>query len=113
MSFLKANRVAGLCVRDGGVKNHLNETVYGYGAPVDYPVCAWWADSEEPNAGGHERTYVTTKLITPTGFPAKPQDRVVLGGKLFEINGYAQNHTNGPWWNPGVVVWTLNRIEGG
>lgn len=112
MSFIPARKSAGLCKVSSTV-NSLKEHVYTWSAPVDYPVCGWWASSDEPFVAGHERVEIRTNLITPVEFPAEPRDRVVLDGILYEIDGYAQDHTNGPWWNPGVVVWNLTRIEGG
>lgn len=111
-SFIPAGKTVGLCKATSST-NALKETVRSWADPVDYLVCGWWTASEEPFTPGHQRVTIKTNLITPKDFPAEPHDRVVLGGKLYEIDGWAQDYTEGPWWNPGVVVWTLTRIEGG
>lgn len=121
--FIPANYTVGLCTYSEGALDALNVATPAWSDPVTYPVCAVYPASTgqtdsmvEPFQSGHDRVITELCLITPTDFPANPLDRVtggVLGDHTFEIVGYAQDHTHGPWWNPGVVVWSLRRIDGG
>lgn len=115
--FIPANYVVGLCsFSEDGEDAHGNP-VEAWSDPVEQPVC-WWAsptargDQGEPKLAGHDRVVIDLELCTPTGFPAGPHDRVVVEGRMFEVLGYAEDYTHGPWWDPGVVVWNLQRVEG-
>ena len=99
---------------EGAVDAH-NNPVLSYGPGVSRKACAFWegANAGEILAAGHERIQVRGYLITPKDFSMGPHDRIEVAAHMFEVEGYPQDHTMGPWWNPGMVVWELSRIEGG
>ena len=129
--FLPTNHVVGLCKFTPQAADALNVQAAAWAEPVNYPVCGWYTPTTlnnlEPFQGGHDRAQIDLCLITPDSFPAGFQDRVAIPTgevlpavlpfalgqyQMFDVQGFAEDHTNGPWWNPGVVVWNLRRIVG-
>lgn len=101
-----------------GAKDVHNDPVLSFGPGVELLACGFWeganqGQASEIMAAGHERVRVRGFLITPADFSMGPHDRIEVRGRMFEVEGYPQDHTMGPWWNPGLVVWELSRIEGG
>lgn len=86
--------------------------------PVDHPVYGWGppgaggSDHGEPKLAGHDRVIVDRELLAPPGFPAGPRDRVVFPDGEFDVLGYPEDYTSGPFgYMPGLVV-NCRRVEG-
>lgn len=82
-------------------------------APVEQPVIGWYTPvSTEPKIAGRDQVIVDLALMTPPGFVIGPLDRVTVAGVRFEVIGYPEDYTHGPFnFNPGLVV-NLKRVEG-
>ncbi len=113
MTFIPALFTCDLLVySEDGVDAH-NNPVAEWAEPVSFPVVGWSSpSSSEPKLAGHDRVTVDVELLAPDGFPAGPHDRVVLDGNTFEVVGYPEDYTHGPFWDPGMVVVNLRRVEG-
>ncbi|MBF6333441.1 hypothetical protein [Nocardia transvalensis] len=78
------------------------EPVYGWGPP----------QTREPKTAGYDRLVVDVELFAPPTFSVKPRDRVRLAGQDYQVIGYAEDYTHGPFgFAPGVVV-NLRRGDG-
>ena len=102
--------------RVNGARDSHNEPVVSFGPAVAGLACGIWFAGDGPGevqAAGHTRVHTIGHLIAPATVAVTPHDRVEVNGDMFEVIGEARDHTNGPWWNPGCVVWELSRIEGG
>ncbi|EME14805.1 hypothetical protein [Rhodococcus triatomae] len=91
-----------------------------FGLPIEtgtqsttYKVYGWApVRSDEPRLAGRDAVTVEVELFAPATFPAQPHDRVLLGGRLFEVIGHAEDYNHGPFgFQPGLVV-NLRRVEG-
>lgn len=114
MPFIPANYTVGLQTLTESGKDAHGNPVRVWSDPVEYPAC-WWANptSDEPDVAGHDRVVIDLELCTPEDFPATPHDRIVIPVRgVFEVLGYPEDFNHGPWWDPGVVVWNLQRVEG-
>jgi hypothetical protein len=114
MAFIPTLFIAGLeKYSESGKDAHGNPVPSWSEVPEEHPVCGWSVpSSDEPKLAGHDRVVVDVELFAPTEFPAGPHDRVILNAEVFEVIGHAEDYTHGPWWDPGVVVWNLQRVEG-
>lgn len=113
MGFIPALFTVSLEVRDSSGTDPLGVPVVVWGAPVAHSVCGWATPtSTEPKLAGHDRVIVDVELYAPTAFPANPHDRVLIEGKRYEVVGEAEDFTHGPFWDPGVKVWNLRRVDG-
>lgn len=113
MPFIPANYTATLEAWDSSTVDALGVPIAGWADPVSHPVCGWATPkSAEPKLAGHDRVTVDVELYAPSDFPAGPRDRVTVGGHAFEVVGEPEDYTHGPWWNPGVRVWNLRRVDG-
>jgi hypothetical protein len=82
---------------------------------VEYPVCGWWLPTSVEESGNKRRVITTLVLAAPKSFPANPYDLVDVpadGGTQYEVIGEAEDYNQGPWWQPGVVVWNLQDVSG-
>lgn len=99
--------------RDSTLFDDHGVPVESWTTPVEHNVCAVYVTSSaEPFTAGHERVIVDARIIAPTDFPAGPHDRIHWNDQVFEVIGWAEDYTSGPWWNPGVKLWNLRRLEG-
>lgn len=79
------------------------QEVYGWSTP----------STTEPKLAGHDRVTVDIELLAPPEFTVGPHDLVDLPGEgQFEVIGYPEDFTKGPFgFQPGVVV-NLRKVEG-
>lgn len=113
MTFPTPYTVETSAYQRGAVDAHGNE-VQTWAAPVEQRVIGWSVpNSVEPKYAGADRTIVDVELYVPPSFTIGPRDRVSLpGGWLFEVAGYPEDYTHGPFnFRPGLVV-NLVRVEG-
>lgn len=79
--------------------------VYGWATPV----------TSEPKIAGHDRVLVEVELFAPPGFTVGPHDLVDLPAApsgQFEVIGYPEDYSRGPFgFNSGLVV-NLRRVDG-
>lgn len=80
---------------------------------VVHKVFGWWTPrSLEPKLAGHDRVITDVELCGPPGI-AGPHDIVDLPGSgQFEVIGHPEDHNNNPWFQPGLVIYNLKRVEG-
>jgi hypothetical protein len=89
-----------------------------YTPPKDQPgvearVYGWApVSSEEPKVVGHDRVIVEMELLVPPGFIVAPQDLIDLDDGQYEVVGWPEDYTKGPFaFMPGKVV-NLRKVEG-
>ncbi len=96
-----------------------NRQVESWTPPKDSPgvpreVYGWAAPSStEPKLAGHNRVTVEVELLVPPDFVCGPHDVIDLPNSgQFEVIGYPEDYTHGPFgFQPGYVV-NLRRSEG-
>lgn len=88
--------------------------VGGYLPAVEVLVWGWEPPrSDEPYVPQHpDRVVINMLLYAPQSMRAKPRDRVSLGGDMYELVGHVGDPNNNPWFRPGLVTYTLRRVEG-
>lgn len=101
-----------------GIKNDYGELIEVYTPELDEPgtvrkVFGWAAPtSTEPKLAGHDRVTVDVELIAPPGV-CGPHDVVDLPGVgQFNVIGEAEDYNHNPWFQPGLVIFNLRRVEG-
>lgn len=93
----------------GATDAHGNETEAWEVAAVSVPVYGWATPGSDTEINVR-RTLVERDLdlYSPTN-PFGPKDRVMLGGQMFEVVGYAEDYNHGPFgFTPGYRI-NLNR----
>lgn len=82
-----------------------------YGPPVPRYVYGWApAGSVEVQSYRHD-VKADLSVYAPADFVIDPRDRMVVGGKTYEVAGEPDDFNHGPFgWAPGVVV-NLTRAE--
>lgn len=75
-----------------------------WGAAESFPVDGWApAGSSEPKTVGLNRVVVDRELFAPA--PLHHKDRVTIGGEVFDVEGEAEDWTQGPFgFTPGFVI---------
>jgi hypothetical protein len=102
---------------DGVEDSYNTEAGYTPARDVDgtqYEVYGWSTPAtQEPKLAGHDRVEVDVELLVPPDFPVGPHDLVDLPDVgQFEVIGYPEDFTKGPFgFQPGAVV-NLRRVEG-
>lgn len=104
---------------EGPKDRHQNVTPV-YTPPLDQPGAPRRAygiqpaGTTEPKIAGHDRVTVDLELLVPPGFPVGPRDVIDLPAGpagAYEVIGYPEDYTLGPWpYEPGYVV-NLRRTE--
>lgn len=80
----------------------VEKAVYGWANPT----------GTEPKLAGHDRVVVEMELYSPPAFNPGPHDLIDLPGGQFEVIGYPEDYTHGPFgFQPGYVI-NLRRVEG-
>jgi hypothetical protein len=66
----------------------------------------------EPKVVGHDRVTVDGEMLGPPGLVSAHGviDHETLG--RFEVIGEAEDYNHNPWFQPGLVVYNLRRVEG-
>lgn len=101
---------------DDGYGNHTRVFTPPLDEPgVEYRV-AGWADLFLPSAteksGNMNRVISFLQLFAPKDFPATAYDRIDLDGEQWEVLGEPNRYSNGPFWDPGMSVWNLQKVTG-
>jgi len=94
----------------GGTDAHGNP-VTSYGDPETHRVYAIApGGSTEPFEGNRDAVTWDLDVLSPAPI-AEPQDRVVVAGDVYEVEGRPDDFTRGPFgWAPGYRI-RLNRVE--
>lgn len=84
---------------------------------ADYPlqVFGWVLGGVElADKLGTNRVQYDATLYASTSQPVLPLDRIQLeqGGEWYEVDRPAENYENNPWFQPGLVVVYLKKVEG-
>lgn len=88
--------------------------VSGYAPPVDLLVHGWAPPSgnTEPFEAGRNAVLRDLDVYAPAGTVVAPQDRLVIASVPYEVVGYVEDFTTGPWqWAAGVRI-SAKRSEG-
>ncbi|MFC9769511.1 hypothetical protein [Rhodococcus jostii] len=88
-----------------------NNPAETYAAPVEVAAIWWPGGSSEPAVPGHDRVIVDLVLVVASTTSIGPYDRVMVGGKEFEVIGYPEDFDHGPWWQPGCTPVNLRAVE--
>lgn len=99
---------------EGDGENEYGNEVPSYGTPVTLDGRYGFdpGSSSEPRLAGQERVIVEPTLYGPFDMPFLPQDRAIIRGKTYEVDGEVRQ-----WKHPrtnreaGAVV-SLRRVEG-
>lgn len=91
-----------------------------YDPPLDQPgipyKVAGWADLFLPSAAevttAGERVIEFKQMFAPSDFPGTAYDRVDMEGDIYEIVGMETDHQHGPWWNPGLTMYEVQKVTG-
>ncbi|MFI9507568.1 hypothetical protein [Nocardia sp. NPDC052566] len=103
-----------------GEDAHGNEIAL-YTPPLDQPgttqpVYGWSIPSStEPSLAGHDRVLVDVQVLAPPTLHVQPRDVIDLPADpagQFEMIGYAEDYTKGPFgFQPGAVI-NLQKVDG-
>lgn len=88
--------------------------VDGYAPAVDLLVHGWAppSGSTEPFEAGRNAVIRDLDVYAPAGTVVGPQDRITVQGIVYEVVGYVEDFTTGPWqWAAGVRI-NCKRAEG-
>lgn len=86
----------------------------GWADPVPLRVHGWATpgSDQEPFEVGRNAVLRDLDVYAPGGTVVAPRDRLTIDGVLYEVVGYVEDYTKGPWqWNAGVRI-NCNRSEG-
>lgn len=85
-----------------------------WAAPVSVPVHGWAPPraDEEPAEAGRDAVVRDLDVYAPPGTVVAPRDRMAVAGVLYDVVGWAEDFTHGPWqWAAGIRI-HLTRVEG-
>lgn len=97
-----------------GVEDAHGNVSSGWADPVPVAVHGWATpgSDQEPFEAGRNTVLRDLDVYAPGGTVVAPRDHIAVDGVLFEVVGYVEDYTKGPWqWNAGVRI-NLKRIEG-
>lgn len=98
-----------------------NPIAPNFDPPIDQPgtvykVLGWSGLTSAVSAGEivAERHRVTEEreLYAPDAIGINPYDRVDLDDGQYEVVGFPTDHTRGPWWNPRMKTYALQKVLG-
>lgn len=97
----------------GGFDSHGNP-VDTWAPPVGVPVHGWATPGSDTETAAGYRTAVERDLdvYAPAGTVVGPRDRMTVDGLRYEVVGYVEDYTHGPWQWPAGVRINLRRVEG-
>ncbi len=95
-----------------GAEDALGNPTDSWGPGRTEPVYGWApAGTTEVNGSRHAVT-ADLQVYVPSGFSCSPRDRVIAGGRTYEVQGEVEDFDHGPFgWQPGGQV-NLRRVEG-
>jgi hypothetical protein len=105
-------------VHQAGAKDAHGNPVDSWAAPVDVQVYGYGPRTDVRGSTGSgepagTQVLVGLQLLAPKGTVISPQDRIVIDGNEYEVDGEIGDWNNGPFgFEPGVVI-NLKRAEGG
>lgn len=96
-----------------GENEHGNE-VDTYGAPIDVPAHGWAPPtaSSEPLESGRNAVVRDLDVYLPDGSAFGPHDRAVVAGVPYDVVGYPEDFTTGPFGFSAGWRLSLKRVEG-
>lgn len=96
-----------------GPEDDRGNTTDTWGTPVNVLVHGWSPPAEDlENTSRADTVIHDLDLYAPAGTTANPQDRFVVDGMTYDVVGYVQDYTHGPWeWAAGVRI-NLKHMEG-
>lgn len=99
---------------EAGVEDPYGNVTPGWGTPVTLAVHGWAPPSagKEPFEAGRDVVAWDLDLYAPAGTTVHPHDRLVVDGLEYEVVGYEEDYTKGPWQWPAGVRINLQRTEG-
>lgn len=99
--------------------SHPGVDAYGDPTPGVYQpgeeilVFGYTTGGEEPTTGvTPERVRYDLTVYAPTDARINDQDRIRIGPDVYQVDGPPQCWDANPWWSPGLVQVTCNRMEG-
>lgn len=98
--------------RDAGVDAFGNAT-RSWATPERVRVAGWFINSSDehgPDAQDVRRVDLAGSLFARPG-EVRAGDQVTLGGANFLVADGGHDYTHGPWWDPGLVEYTLHVFE--
>lgn len=83
------------------------------GEDTEIPVLGWEVvRSTEGDPDSVLRTIDELQIIAPPG-TFTPEDEITLPNQeKWQIEGNPLDSTNGPWWNPGLVIYRAKKVTG-
>lgn len=110
--FIPARKTVGV-KRRVEVEDPFGNLVSSWSETEPVKVYGWETPStDEPELAGHDRVVVDLLVLVPPRAPIGAHDRVVVGGREFEVIGEVEDAGNGPFgFDPGARV-KLRRVEG-
>lgn len=97
-----------------GAEDAHGNPVDGYAPAVSLPVHGWAPPSgnTEPFEAGRNAVLRDLDVYAPAGTVVAPRDRLTVAGIVYEVVGYVEDFTTGPWqWAAGVRI-SAKRSEG-
>lgn len=113
MSFPLAQTI-GHAVYVAGATNSHGNPVDSWAAPVDVAVYGYGPPTrtQESEPGGTQ-VIQGLQIFAPPGLAVSAQDRFVVDGLTYEVEGEVGDWTHGPFrYAPGIVI-NVKRVEGG
>ncbi|ALC07141.1 hypothetical protein CDES_14080 [Corynebacterium deserti GIMN1.010] len=83
------------------------------GVPVEVNVVGWEVTrSTEGDPDSILRTVDELQIFAPPGTFAASDVVTLPDGGEWNIEGNPIDSTNGPWWNPGLVIFRAKKVDG-
>jgi hypothetical protein len=96
-----------------GVPDTHGNAADSWADPVDVPVFGWAPpDPDSENSVGRSQTIRDLDVLAPAGTDAQPGDRMIVAGDTYDVIGYPEDFTEGPFAYTAGVRINLNRSEG-
>lgn len=95
-----------------GEKNAHNNPVDAWADAVDLAVFGYGPRQDSTEPGGTQ-VIVGLEVYAPKTSAVAPNDRLIVDGHRYEVDGEIADWTNGPYgYKPGIVI-NLKLVEGG
>lgn len=110
---LQARRTIYRQVWAAGAPDAHNNPVDAWSDPIPMLVFGWGPPSADTeNTAGRSEVIRDLDVYAPVGTVVAPKDLILVGGITYEVLGWPEDFTNGPFaFEPGVRI-NLNRSEG-
>lgn len=81
---------------------------------IPYKVFGWSDTQSKVDTSeiveNRRRVTEEKQLLAPEAFPGKPYDRIDLDDGQYEVVGFSLENNHGPWWNPRMRAYALQRV---